>query len=179
VIDPEEIIADTRRWLERAVIGLNLCPYAASVYSANRVRFCVSEARTAEELVLDLQRELCALDAKDPVDCETTLLIHPHALIEFAEYNDFLSVGDGLLIDLNLEGELQIASFHPLYQFAGSKTDDIENFTNRSPYPLLHLLREASVEAAIAGGAEAQVICDSNMRTLRDLGADGWARLWR
>ena len=179
MIDSEEIISDTRRWLERAVIGLKLCPYAASVYSANRVRFCVSEARTAEELILDLERELRALDEKDPVDCETTLLIHPQALTEFVEYNDFLSVSDGLLIELKLEGELQIASFHPYYQFAGSGSDDIENYTNRSPYPLLQLLREASVEAAIAGGADAQVICDANMRTLRDLGADGWARLWR
>ena len=177
--DSDDIVSDTQKWLERAVIGLRLCPYAAPVYSANRLRFCVSEARTPEELLLDLARELRTLESKSPVECETTLLIHPHALGEFADYNDFLSVADTLLTELDLEGELQIASFHPGYQFAGSAPDDIENYTNRSPYPMLHLLREASVAAAIAGGADAEVICDANMRTLRNLGADGWAGLWR
>jgi uncharacterized protein len=178
-VDIDEIIAMTRRWLEKSVIGLNLCPFAAGPYRDNRVRFCVSEQRTASGLLEDLRLELRNLHAADPLHHETTLLIHPGALADFAEYNDFLEVCDATVDDLGLEGELQVASFHPQYQFADTQSDDIENFTNRSPYPMLHLLREASVERAVAAAGDTEEIYRRNIRTLRELGHLGWQRLWR
>jgi hypothetical protein len=178
-IDIDEIIARTRRWLEKSVIGLNLCPFAAGPYRDNRVRFYVSEQRTASGLLEDLQLELRNLHAADPLHHETTLLIHPCALADFVEYNDFLEVCDATVEDLGLEGELQVASFHPHYQFADTQPDDIENFTNRSPYPMLHLLREASVERAVAAAGDTEEIYRRNIRTLRELGHLGWQRLWR
>jgi uncharacterized protein len=178
-IDIDEIIAMTRRWLEKSVIGLDLCPFAAGPYRDNRVRFCVSEQRTASGLLGDLRVELRTLHAADPLHHETTLLIHPCALADFVEYNDFLEVCDATVDDLGLEGELQVASFHPQYQFADTQPDDIENFTNRSPYPMLHLLREASVERAVAAAGDTEEIYRRNIRTLRELGHLGWQRLWR
>jgi uncharacterized protein len=174
----ESIIAATRSWLEKAVIGLKLCPFAAGPYAANRVRYSVSEARTEADLLEALSRELQSLHAADPAECETTLLIHPWVLGDFRSYNDFLADGDDLLIELDLEGELQIASFHPAYRFAGTTTRDIENFTNRSPYPMLHLLREASVEKAVASFAGIDDVGANNIQTLRRLGHEGWRRLW-
>jgi hypothetical protein len=165
--------------MEKSVIGLNLCPFAENPYKGNRVRFAVSEQRSAAGLLLDLSAELQALAAADPKDLETTLLIHPWVLADFMEYNDFLEVCDATVVELNLEGELQVASFHPQYQFAGSQADDIENFTNRSPYPMLHLLREASVERAIEAVGDTEEIYRRNIRTLRSLGHAGWQRLWR
>ncbi len=175
---PDEIIAATRRWLERSVIGLNLCPFAESVYRGNRVRFQVSEQRSADALLGELRSELTGLQAADPLICETTLLIHPWVLADFIEYNDFLDVCEAAIAELGLEGELQIASFHPRYQFAGTQSEDIENYTNRSPYPMLHLLREAGVERAIAAVPDTDEIYRRNIRTLRGLGHAGWARLW-
>ena len=169
----------TRRWLERSVIGLNLCPFAAGPYRDNRVRFCVSEQRTASGLLEELRAELIDLHAADPRCRETTLLIHPWVLGDFAEYNDFLEVCEGTVAELGLEGELQVASFHPQYQFADTQPEDIENFTNRSPYPMLHLLREASVERAVAAAGDPEEIYRRNIRTLRALGHSGWQRLWR
>lgn len=174
----EEIIASTRRWLEKAVIGLNLCPFAESIYRATRIRFHVSEQRSAAGLLQELRCELTGLQAADPLQCETTLLIHPWVLANFREYNDFLDVCDAALTELDLEGELQIASFHPHYQFAGTQADDIENYTNRSPYPMLHLLREASVERAIAAVPDTDEIYRRNIRILQTLGHEGWRRLW-
>ena len=165
--------------MEKSVIGLNLCPFAENPYKGNRVRFAVSEQRSAAGLLLDLSAELQALAAADPKDLETTLLIHPWVLADFIEYNDFLEVCDATVAELNLEGELQVASFHPQYQFAGSQPDDIENYTNRSPYPMLHLLREASVERAIEAVGDTEEIYRRNIRTLRALGHAGWQRLWR
>jgi hypothetical protein len=138
----------------------------------------VSEQRSAAGLLVELRGELQSLATADPRICETTLLIHPWVLTDFIEYNDFLEVCDATLVDLNLEGELQVASFHPQYQFAGSQPDDIENYTNRSPYPILHLLREASVTSAVVAVGEAEKIYVKNMRTLRALGIAGWQRLW-
>jgi uncharacterized protein len=161
------------------VIGLDLCPFAEGPYRGNRVQFTVSEQRTAAGLLLDLHAELQALAAADPKDRETTLLIHPWVLADFTEYNDFLEVCDSAVAELNLEGELQVASFHPQYQFAQSRPDDIENYTNRTPYPMLHLLREASVERAIAAVGDPEEIYRRNMRTMRALGHAGWQRLWR
>jgi uncharacterized protein len=174
----EEIISATRRWLEKSVIGLNLCPFADNPYRGNRVRFCVSGQRSAAGLLEELRTALTDLAAADTEDCETTLLIHPWVLNDFMEFNDFLSICDEVVAELDLEGVLQVASFHPQYQFEGSQPDDIENYTNRSPYPILHLLREASVERAVEAVGDTEEIYRRNMRTLRALGKDGWARLW-
>jgi hypothetical protein len=178
-IHSEEIVSATRRWLERSVIGLNLCPFAENPYRGDRVRFAVSEQRSAAGLLEDLRSELQALAAADSKDLETTLLIHPWVLADFIEYNDFLEVCDSVVAELNLEGEIQVASFHPQYQFAETRADDIENYTNRSPYPMLHLLREASVERAVAAVGDSEEIYRRNIRTLRALGHAGWQRLWR
>jgi uncharacterized protein len=178
-IHSDEIISVTRRWVEKSVIGLNLCPFAESPYRGNRVHFAVSEQRSAAGLLQDLRAELRALAAAAAEDRETTLLIHPLALADFVQYNDFLEVCDSAVAELNLEGELQVASFHPQYQFADSQPDDIENYTNRSPYPMLHLLREASVERAVAAVGDSEQIYRRNLRTMRELGHAGWQRLWR
>ena len=160
------------------MIGLNLCPFAENPYRGRRVRFYVSEQRSAAGLLDELRAELMRLAAADPEECETTLLIHPWVLNDFIEYNDFLGICDAVVAELGLEGVLQVASFHPQYQFAGSQADDIENYTNRSPHPILHLLREASVERAVAAVGDTEEIYRRNMRTLRSLGRDGWLRLW-
>ncbi|HTB89775.1 MAG TPA: DUF1415 domain-containing protein [Steroidobacteraceae bacterium] len=178
-VHSDEIISATRRWMEKSVIGLNLCPFAENPYRGGRVRFKVSEQRSAAGLLEDLRAELQTLAAADSKDLETTLLIHPWVLADFIEYNDFLEVCDATVAELNLEGELQVASFHPQYQFEGSQPDDIENYTNRSPYPMLHLLREASVERAVEAVGDTEEIYRRNIRTLRALGHAGWQRLWR
>jgi hypothetical protein len=177
--DPDDtlVVAATRRWLERAVIGLNLCPFAKAVYVKEQVRYVVAPARDADALRADLERELQWLAAADPAQTDTTLLIHPHVLQDFLDYNDFLDEADRLLAELGLEGELQVASFHPHYQFAGTAEDDVENCTNRSPYPTLHLLREASIDRAVEAFPEADAIYEANMQTLRALGRAGWDRL--
>jgi hypothetical protein len=165
--------------VERAVIGLGLCPFAESVYLRNGVRFHVSDQRSAAGLLSELRAELTHLHAADPRECETTLLIHPWVLSDFVEFNDFLQICDETVIDLGLEGEIQVASFHPQYQFAGTRPDDIENHTNRSPFPTLHLLREASVERALAAIPDPESIYENNILRLRELGAAGWAALWK
>jgi hypothetical protein len=174
----ERAIATTRIWLERAVIGQQLCPFAAAPYLRDRVRFQVSAQRTTTGLLDDLRRELQILQAADPLQCETTLLIHPQVLTDFLDYNDFLDECDAAVEELGLEGELQVASFHPDYRFAGARAQDITNFTNRSPYPMLHLLREASVARAVASFPDIEEIGPKNMETLRRLGHEGWRRLW-
>jgi len=173
-----DAIKATREWLEKAVIGLNLCPFAGAAQSSGRIRYSVSAARSADELVADLAREASALIAADPQRVETTLLIHPGVLTDFLEYNDFLDLADATLQALGLAGELQVASFHPQYRFAGSGADDIENYTNRSPYPTLHLLREESVDRAVAAVPDTGVIIERNLMTLRRLGLAGWRGLW-
>jgi hypothetical protein len=174
---PEEIVAATKQWLERAVIGLDLCPFARVVYVRDQIRYAVSGAETPKELLAELFDELQALVAADPGEIETTLLIHPRVLTDFLDYNDFLSVADAAVAELGLEGVIQIASFHPRYRFAGTKPDAIENYTNRSPYPMLHLLREASVERAVAAFPDTAQIFEKNIETLRRLGLEGWRRL--
>ena len=168
----------TRRWLERAVIGLDLCPFARAVHLGRRIRYCVSDARRPEALLEDLARELLALRDADPEACETTLLIHPWIFGDFLDFNDFLDAVDGAIGELGLEGEIQVASFHPEYQFAGTEPGDIDNFTNRSPYPTLHLLRESSIERAVAAHPDIDAVPERNIRTLRRLGIEGWRRLW-
>jgi hypothetical protein len=173
----EAVVATTRRWLERAVLGLNLCPFARPVYVREQIRYTVSAATTPEALLADLIAELRTLAAAAPETIETTLLIHPDVLNDFLDYNDFLGIAEATVADLGLEGVIQIASFHPRYQFAGTAEDGIENYTNRSPYPLLHLLREASVERAVAAFPEAAEIYEKNIATMRRLGIEGWRGL--
>jgi hypothetical protein len=164
--------------VERAVIGLGLCPFAESAYRSDRVRFRVSEQRSAAGLLEELREELKHLRAQEARVCETTLLIHPWVLNDFIEFNDFLQICDDAVADLDLEGEIQVASFHPQYQFAGTQADDIENHTNRSPYPTLHLLREASVERALEAVPNPDSIYENNILRLRELGPEGWRALW-
>lgn len=171
------VIAETQAWIEKAVIGLNLCPFAKSVYVKQQIRYVVSAANDVAVLATELEAELLALQAADPVKTDTTLLILPDTLGDFLDYNDFLTVADNLLEELELDGDIQIASFHPDYQFAGTAADDIENYTNRSPYPILHLLREASIERAVDAFPEAEMIFEKNMETLRKLGHQGWQAL--
>jgi hypothetical protein len=173
----EAVVAATRHWLERAVLGLNLCPFARAVYVKEQIRYTVSTATAPEALLADLIAELRTLEEAAPEEIETTLLIHPDVLTDFLDYNDFLGAADAAVADLGLEGVIQIASFHPRYQFAGTAEDDIENYTNRSPYPLLHLLREASVERAVAAFPEAAEIYERNIATMRRLGIEGWRSL--
>lgn len=177
IIAINAIIGATREWLEKAVIGLDLCPFARAVYSRDQIRYVVSDAGTPEALLADLLAELQTLATADPDVIDTTLLIHPGVLEDFLDYNDFLGVADAALEDLDLVGEIQIASFHPRYQFAGTAPDDIESYTNRSPYPMLQLLREASVERAVASVPDPAEIFEKNIETLRRLGHEGWRRL--
>ena len=170
--------AATERWLERAVIGLNLCPFAKAVHAKRQIRYVVSAATTPGELRVDLRRELKFLAAADADTVDTTLLIHPETLAEFGAYNRFLGDADALVRHLGLEGVLQIASFHPDYEFADGLPGDIEHYSNRSPFPMLHLLREASIDRAVAAYPDASAIYGKNIRTLRDLGHDGWRALW-
>lgn len=175
--DDAGIVAATTVWLERAVIGLNLCPFAKAVHTKQQIRYVVSRATGPEELLDTLIAELQYLAAADPAVTDTTLLIHPFVFEDFLAYNDFLDVADAAIVELKLEGELQIASFHPQYQFADTEADDITNYTNRSPYPTLHLLREASVTRAVVAFPEAGEIYEKNMQTLRELGKSGWDKL--
>jgi len=168
-----ETIEATQHWIARVVIGLNLCPFARAPFVHDRVKLCVSAARDTDALLADLRRELDALHAADPQICETTLLIHPHVLRDFFDYNDFLDRADGAIASLGLRSELQIASFHPNYQFAYSAVDAIENHTNRSPYPTLHLLRESSIARAVATMDDTGDIYRHNITTLRKLGICG------
>lgn len=177
--DNDDPIAATQRWLERAVVGLNLCPFAKAAMVKQQVRFVLSEARTSDALLEDLAAELALLELADPERIDTTLLIHPHALTDFLDYNDFLDLADEAVAALGLEGDLQVASFHPDYQFAGTDYDDPGNCTNRSPYPMLHLLREASVERAVAAYPDPDVIVERNLATMERLGAEGFRKLLR
>ena len=170
-------LAETRAWVDRAVIGLNLCPFAKAPRVKGQVRCVVSEARDAEALLAVLVDELKRLAETPPDRVETTLLIHPQVLTDFDDYNDFLDLADAAVAELGLEGVIQVASFHPRYRFAGSKADDLANATNRSPYPTLHLLREASISRAVTAFPEAEAIFEANIATLRRLGAEGWAAL--
>lgn len=179
VADADTVIAATRGWIARAVIGLNLCPFARTVYVREQIRYVVSGARSAEALLGDLECELRALADAAPAAVETTLLIHPHALTGFLEYNEFLDIADLAVDRLNLRGVLQIASFHPEYQFAGTEPDDVTNYTNRSPHAMLHLLREATVETAVAAFPDADEIADRNIATMRRLGRRGVLDLLR
>ncbi len=170
-------LAETRAWVERAVIGLQLCPFACAPQVKGRVRYVLSTAVEAEALMADLVAELHRLVETPAERVETTLIVHPCALTDFDDYNDFLGLADEALAALDLEGVVQIASFHPDYRFAGSASDDIANATNRSPFPMLQLLREESIERALASVERPESIYEANIRTMERLGADGWAAL--
>ena len=173
--DPIEL---TRRWLERAVIGLNLCPFAKAVYVKQQVRFVLSDATTPEALLEQLAEELVLLRDTGPEQVDTTLIVHPDVLTDFLDYNDFLDNADAAVEALDLQGVLQVASFHPDYQFAGAAPDDIGNYTNRAPFPTLHLLREASVDRAVEAFPDPDAIVERNLRTLDELGHAGWRKLF-
>lgn len=167
-----------KAWLERAVIGLNLCPFAKSVYVKNQIRYVVSTSRDTDALALEFEKELQLLKESDAEEIDTTLLIVPHMLHDFFDYNDFLDVAD-MQIDISgLRGEIQIASFHPDYQFADTDRDDIANFTNRAPYPILHLLRESSIDRAVSAFPEPESIFEKNIATMEALGVHGWQQLF-
>jgi len=176
-LDAGAVEAGVRRWLERAVIGLNLCPFAKAVYARRQVRIVVSDASTERALLQQLGEEMALLRDAPAAEIDTTLLVHPHVLQDFLDYNDFLDDADALLEAMDLDGVLQVASFHPQYRFAGTDPDDAGNLTNRAPWPILHLLREDSVDRAVAAYPEPDAIIERNVATMRELGADGYADL--
>lgn len=180
IIDDEsarQAAADTRRWVEKAVIGLNLCPFAKAVQIKGQVRYAVSDAVDEEGVLADLEEELMLISEADPEAIDTTLLILPEALHDFYDFNDFGELSDRLLKRMRLVGDLQVATFHPAFQFAETDPDDIGNYTNRSPYPTLHILREASIDRAVEAFPEAETVYEKNIETLEKLGHDGWRKL--
>ena len=173
-LSDDTVLADTRRWIEKAVIGLNLCPFAKAVYVKNQVRIVVSRARHLDAFLDELDSELDLLVNTPAEEIDTTLLVHPTLFPDFFVFNDFMNVVDDVVLEHELEGIVQVASFHPQFQFEGVPPDDISNATNRAPYPVLHLLREESVERAVATeGGDAEAIVERNIATLRELGAAG------
>jgi uncharacterized protein len=175
----DRAVAETRAWVERAVIGLQLCPFAKAPQVKGQIRYVASEAVDADALLSDLVEELKLLVATPPDRIETTLLVHPRVLVDFEDHNDFLEIAEAALVALDLEGVIQIASFHPDYRFADSDPDDIANATNRSPHPTLHLLREESIERSLATFADPDSIFEANIATMKRLGPEGWAALQR
>ncbi len=173
----DEVLTQTRHWLEKAVIGLNLCPFAKAVYVKNQVRLVVSQARHADDLLEELDRELDLLVATPAEEVDTTLLIHPTLFDDFLDFNDFLEIAEGVVDEHGLDGVVQLASFHPQFQFDGTEPDDIGNYTNRAPFAMLHLLREESVERAVEAFPEAEAIFEQNIATLEKLGHAGWKAL--
>ena len=177
IVHDSEPLRDTRAWVEHAVIGLNLCPFAKAVQVKGQVRYVQCDATDPRVLLAQLLDEAAFLVEADPAEIDTTLIVHPQVLHDFLDFNDFLGAAEDALADAGHEGVLQLASFHPQFQFAGTEPDDITTATNRSPYPTLHLLREASVDRAVAAFPEADTIYEANMQTMEDLGAEGWAAI--
>lgn len=172
-IDPDPVLAATKEWLEKTVIGLNLCPFAKAVHAAGQIRWKVSAATSPDQLVAELAEELIGLHEADPAKVDTTMLMVPRMFEDFLDFNDFLDTADDLLGKLGLVGHVQVASFHPRYRFEGTADDDPTNRTNRSPVPTLHLLREISVSRAVEGYPDAEGIPERNMETMRRLGREG------
>lgn len=170
-------LAATRRWLERAVIGLNLCPFAKAVYVKQQVRFALSDAELEDDLLEELAEELLRLRDTPADEIDTTLLVHPRVLTDFLDYNDFLDRVDALVEALDLDGVLQVASFHPDYRFADTDADDPGNCSNRAPYPTLHLIRESSLDRAVEAYPDPDAIVQRNLATMADLGLDGFRDL--
>ena len=176
-VSDQDVLAQTRHWLEKAVIGLNLCPFAKAVYVKNQVRLVVSQARHADDLLEELDRELALLVNTPAAEVDTTLLIHPMLFEDFLDFNDFLEIAEGVVDEHGLEGVVQLASFHPKFQFDGTEPDDIGNYTNRAPFAILHLLREESIDRAVEAFPEADAIFEENIKTLEKLGHTGWQAL--
>ena len=176
-VPPDTVIADTRRWLERAVIGLNLCPFAKAPHAKGQIHYAVCEGDDRQALLTMLRAELQALADASPDERETTLLIAPRGFDDFLDFNDLLDEADAVVTALDLDGTLQVAPFHPRFQFAGTDEDDITNATNRAPYPTLRLIREESIDRAVEAFPEAEAIYEANMATLEKLGHEGWAAL--
>jgi hypothetical protein len=176
-MNDDAVIALTVRWLERAVIGLNLCPFAKGVHVKGQIHYVVTAASTHSDLLEVLQYELNGLLAQESTARDTTLLIAPAAFPDFLDFNDFLPECDRLLRRMKLDGVFQIASFHPQFQFADAAPEDITNYTNRAPFPILHLLREDSIDRAVEAFPEPDAIFEKNMQTLQDLGVQGWNAL--
>lgn len=176
-VSDDDVLAATRRWLEEAVIGLNLCPFAKSVYVKNQVRIVVSRARHIDAFLDDLDRELDLLKTTPSEEVETTLLVHPTLFPDFLVFNDFLNVADEVLVEHELEGVVQIAPFHPDFVFDGEPEGDMSHYTNRSPYPTLHLIREEGLGKAIDSYGDTDEIYERNIDVLRNLGPAGWQRL--
>jgi uncharacterized protein len=175
----QTVIEITRRWISDVVIGLNLCPFARRVFQAGKIRFLVSEASNEEKLLEDLGAELQNLVQSSITEIETTLIIHPHVFGNFLDFNDFLATGDKLISKLGVRGIIQIASFHPEYQFEGTRPDDVENYTNRSPFPMLHLLREESITAIAGDDDELLEIPRRNIKLLKSLGREKLREMMR
>lgn len=177
-MNDETVIAATREWVEKAVIGLNLCPFAKAVYVKEQVRIVVSHAPHLDGLLEDLDRELDFLAEADPEQVDTTLLVHPTLLADFLDFNDFMQIAEAAVSEHALDGVLQIASFHPRFQFEGTAPDDVSNYTNRAPFPTLHLLRESSIARAVEAFPDPESIYARNIETLEGMGHAGWSRLW-
>ena len=176
-MNEEDVLQQTSHWLEKAVIGLNLCPFAKAVYVKNQVRMIVSKARHADDLLEELDRELDLLVATPASEIDTTLLIHPTLFEDFLDFNDFLEIAEDVIDEHELDGVVQLASFHPQFQFEGTEADDISNYTNRAPFAILHLLREESIERAVEAFPQAATIFETNIATLEKLGLAGWKSL--
>ena len=175
--DSATVTDHTRQWLEKAVIGLNLCPFAKAPHVKNLVRISVSQARHLDGFLEDLDRELQLLGDTPADELETTLLVHPTLFPEFDTFNQMLDIADAAVVDNGLEGIVQIAPFHPDFQFEGTDSDDIGNYTNRSPYPTLHLIREDSIAKAAQAFPDASAIFERNIALLEKMGHEGWDKL--
>ncbi|MDY3557485.1 DUF1415 domain-containing protein [Gemmata sp. JC673] len=169
-MDPDAVIEATQRWIREVVIGLNLCPFARRVFDGGLIRYSVTDAADTAALAAALTEQLHSLATAPAEVIETAFLIHPNALADFFDYNDFVAGADELVAELGLEGVIQIASFHPQYQFAGTRPDDVENYTNRSPFPMLHLLREESISRVNDDPEKLLDIPKRNIETIRKLG---------
>lgn len=176
-LDIDTVSEHTKQWLEKAVIGLNLCPFAKAPHVKNLVRIVVSEARHLDGFLEDLDRELQLLGNTPASELETTLLVHPTLFPDFETFNQMLEIADDAVVENELEGIVQIAPFHPDFQFEGTEADDISNYTNRSPYPTLHLIREDSIAKAAEAFPDSSAIFDRNIALLEKMGHEGWDKL--
>ncbi len=173
----QNYLQQTQHWVEKIVIGLNLCPFAKPVFAKNQIKFVLSEATTLEALTNDLLVELDFLTGIEGDDTETTIIVHPHVLQDFEDYLDYIDFTMDLIAEAGLEGTLQVASFHPNYQFEGTQITDIENYTNRSPFPMLHILREDTIEKATKTYPNIETIPERNIQKLKTIGLDGIAKI--
>ncbi|MEM8500444.1 MAG: DUF1415 domain-containing protein [Pseudomonadota bacterium] len=167
----------TRQWVNNVVVGLNLCPFAKREFMNDKLRFAVTDSTTIERLLEDLLDELNLLCCQ--AEIETTLLIHPQVLVDFFDFNDFLAAANDLIVDREFEGIFQLASFHPNYQFAGVDENDASNYTNRSPYPMIHILREESLSRTIDAYPDVDAIPERNVALMREMGGSKLRELLR